>query len=166
MKGFFIALLIGVCLWVIGTVVVKSIHLKQDCTGYLQRAANANTVETAQVELKTAIDYLEANNLTTGYTSAWYRTPDEDIAFWYNNIKASHAELLSLPEQASPLEKSNMLMKLGETLLDSSESGSYVTMPGGLSRYPDNLEWGISLFIACLSLVVLITWGVVEFENS
>lgn len=165
MKAFFVTFLIGVSLFIIGSAIVKSVHLKQDCTGYLQRAANANTVETAQVELKTAIDYLEANNLTTGYTSVWYRTPDEDIAFWYNNIKASYTELLSLPEQATPLEKSNMLMKLRETLTDNGEGGSYVTVPGGLSRYPNNLEWGVRLFLAFLLLIAAVLWGAGVFED-
>lgn len=44
-------------------------ELKQNVSGFLKRAADANTIELANQELTKALDYLEANNLTSGYTS-------------------------------------------------------------------------------------------------
>lgn len=122
--------------------VVKSIRFEQNCIGHLKRAADANTIELAQKELKTAIDYLEANNITTGYTSVLWRTPDEDVEYWYSNIKASYEELENLPADATQLEKTNVLMKLRETLTDDTEHGTKVTKPRGISRYPNNKAWG------------------------
>lgn len=125
------------------TCAVKNIKFEQKCVGHLKRAANANTIDLAKVELQTALDYLERHDITSGYTSVIYRTPDEDVSFFYNNLKSSKAELDSLPADVSPLERSNMLMKLRETLLDNTSEGTRVTKPDGLSRYPNNVSWAL-----------------------
>lgn len=140
------------------TSIVKSISFNRNCSGYLERAANANTVEIAKKELNTAILYLEKNDLTEDYTSIFFTTPDEDIGFWYNNLKASHAELESLPKDATALEMTNVLMKLRETLMGHGEKGSYVTVPDGLSRYPNNgifFFWGWSTFIGAFIFIII-----------
>ena len=85
----------------------------------LKRAGDANTVELAKEELAYVISYLDKNNIKEGYTSVLWKTPDEDISFWYRNIIASKAELDSLTNN-SALEKTNVLMKLRETLIDLS----------------------------------------------
>jgi len=59
----------------------RYIILDQQCLGHLKRAADSNKITKAVVELETSIKYLEDNNLTSGYTSVIYRTPDEDIEF-------------------------------------------------------------------------------------
>ena len=135
-------------------VVYKEIRQYQDCTGYLGRAADANTVELAKTELDTAIAYIERNELTEGYTSILFKTPDEDLGFWYRNLKSSRAELNDLAEDAAPLERSNMLLKLRETLLDEDGKSTY---PTGLARYPHNTFWGIVVWLG----VVILTgfWG-------
>lgn len=125
---------------------ILSVKLNQNCLGHLKRAADASTIETAELELGIALDYLEKENLTSGYTSVLWETPDEDIKFWYNNIKASKNELISLPKNSSNMEKSNMLIKLRETLLDHGDKGSEsITCPDGLSRYPNNLIFSLFL---------------------
>lgn len=151
-----------IALTIFGTQIYKSIQLERNCSGYLKRAADANTIQMAENELVKTISYLEANNLTTGYTSAIYNTPDEDIAFWYNNLKVSHEELTKLGDSASSLEKSNMLIKLRETLLDHGQNSENITMPDGLSRFPNNLAW----FIAnCVSLILLVWVFVAKIYN-
>ena len=121
MKTFSLSLLAIIAISIWSTCGIKAIRFKQNCGGHLKRAADANTVDIAKSELKIALDYMEANNLTSGYTSVIYETPDEDVAFWYNNIKQSYNELNSLPDSSSSLEKSNMLIKLRETLLDHGD---------------------------------------------
>jgi len=117
-----------------------SINFDRKCSGYLKRAADANTVELAARELDKAIQYMERNELTKGVTSVLYYTPDEDIGWLYENLKKSANELADLPSNATPLEKSNMLMKLRETLLDHGDKGSTsVTMPPGIHKYPYNV---------------------------
>lgn len=145
----FIALFLTICT----VLFIKGVTFNQNCGGHLERAANANTVELAVKELNVAIDYMEKNDLTQGYTSVIYRTPDEDISYWYNNIKNSRDELLQLPLNTTSLEKSNMLMKLRETLLDQDKDGTKITKPEGISKYPYNIFW---FFITSISIILLI----------
>ncbi len=137
-----------------GARVVNSIVFDRNCEGYLKRAADANTIELAKQNLGVAVKYLENNQLTSGYTSVVYRTPDEDVGFWYENLRASLKELNEVRPDATQLEKSNVLMKLRETLLDEGENGTCVTVPNGMSVFPNNVayaNWGIvSLLLAGL----------------
>ena len=159
MKQFTIILLTILALAGTGAVIYKRIDFNQNCSGRLERAANANTVELAVKELDAAIQYAEANGFTTGYTSVIYRTPDEDVEYWYNNLYASRQELVNLPDSASTLEKTNTLMKLRETLTDTGENGTKVIYPIGLQFYPHNFLWGILrwfIWIAFMTICVVI----------
>ena len=128
----------------IGARKVKSIEFNHGCEEYLKRAADANTVEMAKEELSKAIDYAEENNLTEGIVSVIFKNPKNDIGYWYKNMKASYEELDKLPEDATSLEKTNVLMKLRETLTDDSgDSGTSVTIPEGISVYPNNVMYAI-----------------------
>ena len=91
MKAFIGIILIIISCSIITRCTVKEISFDRNCTGYLKRAADANTIPMASKELGMAIKYLDDHNLTKGYTSIFYTTPDEDIEFFYNNLKASKA---------------------------------------------------------------------------
>ena len=149
MKNIASVLLILFSLTIFGLRISKKVVFKQNVSGYLKRAADANTIELAEEELTKAITYLEAENLTSGYTSILWQTPDEDIDFWYRNLKASQQELQTL-ESESALEKTNVLIKLRETLLDTGES-TKVTVPDGLSVYPNNKMWAALMLLATLA---------------
>jgi hypothetical protein len=106
-----------------------------------------------------ALEYIEAKGLTHGYTSVLWRTEDENIGYWYDNIKACRAELEANID-ASSLEKSNVLMKVRESLTDNGEKGTELTVPPGISRYPDNLIYGILLWISvALFVAAFIQFG-------
>lgn len=165
MKIFIATILTIISLGIFTTVIVKSVSFNQNCGGYLKRAADANTIEMAQTELKRTLDYLEENDITKGYTSVMWRTPDEDVEFWYNNIKTSYAGLEWLSDTATSLEKSNMLIKLRETLMDSGKKGSHITVPEGISRFPNNLMWGILLWVAILIIIGLGIWVPIELND-
>ena len=160
MKQFTIILLTILALAGTGAVIYKRIDFKQNCSGRLERAANANTVELAVKELDAAIQYAEAKGYTTGYTSVIYRTPDEDVEYWYNNLYASRQELVNLPDSASTLEKTNTLMKLRETLTDTGENGTKVIYPIGLQFYPHNFLWGILRWFIWIALTAI--WAVIK----
>lgn len=152
----------GLFLFIISLIVpaivfVKSIQFNQQCAGYLKQAADANTVELALGRINLALDYIEAHNLTNGYTSVIYRTEDENIGYWYENIKACQKELEANMD-ASSLEKSNVLMKVRESLTDEGEDGTVLTIPDGISRYPNNLMWGVLLLLSLF--LFIIGWGV------
>ena len=108
----------GVSCWVIG------IGFEQDVSGHLKRAADSNTIALAQEELHTAITYMEENDMTSGSSHIFYKTPECDINFWYKNLRSAYDELNEFPADADHLTISNQLMKLRETLLDDGgESG-------------------------------------------
>ena len=134
-----------------------SIVFDQEVGGHLKRAADANSVALAQDELARAIAGAEARHLCNGggecYTTVFpfLRTPDEDMAFWRKNLDQSLAALRALPPTVDPLTQSNALMKLRETLLDRGKDGDEVTVPRGISRYPNN---GLIGFATILFLLV------------
>ncbi len=123
-----------------------SVGFKQGCSGYLKLAADASTVQLAEENLSKALEYIERKGLTHGYTSIFWETPDEDMGFWYRNLSESLSDLRGLSPDASFLEKSNMLIKLRETLLDDGDKGQSVTAPRGVEVYPSNMLfviWGV-----------------------
>ncbi len=163
-KGRLALIVIGIIflvLFIIWAVVriYLGIQFDRHLTGHLKRAADANTIELAIQEMKTAIDYMEKHDLTQGYTSVLYTTPDEDIGFWYTNLKQSLQELYTIKPDATPLEKSNVLMKLRETLLDEGKSIS-VTEPEGISIYPLNTIFFFWGWLSSVCGVVLLVGGI------
>lgn len=156
--------LVGFGLAMLGNCIYQNYKFDLGCEGRLKRAADANTIEIASAELTAAIDYLEKNDMTSGYTSIVYRTPDEDIGFWYRNLKSSLEELNKERERpdASMLEKSNMLLKLRETILDHDKGKETVTHPEGMSRYPSNAFWAfvnmLALISTAIGVIMIIIW--------
>jgi len=165
MRKFFIVVLLVVSLIIPTVLIVKSIKFDQQCGGYLKQAADANTPELALERINVAISYIEKNHLTEGYTSLMWKTEDENIGFWYNNIVACRDELQSCLE-SSQLEKTNVLMKVRESLTDNGDSGVNLTIPDGISKYPNNWLWAILLTISMIILVLDELWivYVIEYE--
>lgn len=153
MKNLTIFLALSFLFWA-GYRITAKVHAEQDYLGYLERAGNANSVEMAKGELLKATKEIERQNLTSGYTSVVYKTPDEDISFWYKNLKNALSDLERLPKNSSPLEQSNVLIKLRESLMDKEE----LTYPAGISVYPNN---GIIMFWGWVSGVLTIVFFII-----
>ena len=157
-KSVVVALILSFVAY-LATTGILEIQFDRGCEGYLKRAADSNTVELAKENLEVAVKYAEGNNMTNGYTSVVYRTPNEDVGFWYKNLSASLVSLREVGPETGQLERSNILMKLRETLLDHTSSGDKVTVPEGISRFPNNrllVVWAIASFV--LSIVGLAKW--------
>lgn len=137
-----------------GITVQRSIIFSQYCGGYLKQAADASSISTALDRLNLAIEYIEENNLTEGYTSIIYKTQDEDLRFWYHNILDAR-EQLTLSLNGSKLEQDNALMRVREALTDNGEEGTKVTIPDGISRYPHNTIFAILNSISILLLCII-----------
>lgn len=161
-KALVIVATLVFCAW--STVrIVKAVQFDMNCTQYIKRAADANTVELAKEELAKAISYAEKNNLTEGVVSIFLHQPKNDVGYWYKNLTEAYAELENLPEDATSLEKTNLLMKMRESLTDEKQSGVSVTMPDGISIYPKNIFyfwWGLLSFICCLGswIILFVSW--------
>ncbi len=128
---------------------VKSIMFDRDCGDHMKRAADANSVEMAIQEMRVVIQYLEDNQMTSGYTSIFYNTPGEDVGYWYNNLKSALAELESEHTQAeaTPLERSNLLIKLRETLVTHTSDGEEINVPSGISAFPHNAGYVVGYIL-------------------
>jgi len=142
--------------------VIKGIQFDQQCGGYLKQAADANTPEIALERINLALKYIEDNNLTNGYTSVLWKTEDENVGFWYKNIKACQSELESCLD-GSQLEKSNVLMKVRESLTDNDENGTTLTIPEGISVFPNNFLWGVLTFLSYLILGIILIGLMVKY---
>jgi hypothetical protein len=144
--------------------IYSNITLKQELTGHLKRAADANSIELALQELNTSINYIEKINLTSGYTSIIYQTPDEDLEFWYQNLKASKTELEKTTNSIS-LEKTNVLLKLRETLMDEGKKGSHITFPQGIEIFPHNKLIAL-LFLISLLIIPLFFAELIKYDQE
>ena len=136
---------------VLTTQVVMSIQFRQNCKGYLKRAADANTVSLAKQELGIALEYLERENMTTGSTHVFYPTPKSSVDFWYTNLQTAYNELDSIPPDADMLTKSNQLLNLRETIVDQGEHVR-VTVPKYIALFPNQFAFIITDFL-CLGVL-------------
>lgn len=159
MKKLTLALLLLLISCIMPThVIIKSIKFNQDCAGYLKQAADANTPELALQRLNYALNYIESHNLTQGYTSVLWRTEDENIGFWYENLKACQKELEECLD-GTQLEKSNVLMKVRESLTDDGgDDGLCLTIPAGISRYPYNKQYAFWMTLNILLMCFAVGW--------
>ena len=131
----------------VGARIVRNIQFNQHIGGHLKLAADANSISLAKRELGIALDRLHDDGTCpgSGHTSVLYRTPDEDVGFWCDNLGATLSDLQATPDDVDGLTESNQLIKVRETLLDHGDSGDAVTAPSGISVYPHNVAvawWG------------------------
>lgn len=129
-----------------------------NCTQYIKRAADSSSVETAKEELSKAISYAEEKGLTEGIVSIIWEQPKNDIGYWYQNLKNAYLELEKIPEDASQLESSNVLMRVRESLIDQTDSGTKVTIPDGIGLYPNNkvyFVWDLILGIGAFIMWII-----------
>lgn len=133
--------------------IVRGVIFNQNCGGYLEQAANANSVELALERLNVAIDYVEEHNMTDGYTSVLWKTEGDNIGYWYRNLKTCQEEL-KVCTNSSQLEKTNVLLKVRESLTDEGKDGTELITPGGISRYPNNALFGILNWVSLFMFIV------------
>lgn len=138
----------------LGFGVNQSIHFKRGCSGHLKRAADANTIKLAEQELRQAVDFIESNGLSSGDTSVVYSLPENELDFWYENLKAALQELQSTPTGADRLTVSNQLIKLRETLMDRHEKGSRVTVPPNAFVFPNQVIYRSLGFAAVAGMLI------------
>lgn len=135
-----------------------------NCVQYIKRAADASSVDVAKRELGKAIEYCEDNGLTEGIVSIFLKQPKNDIGFWYENMKVAYAELEALPEDSTPLEKTNVLMKIRESLTENGENSSYVEIPEGIEIHPNNALYFWWVIISAIGFLVFGIWWLIEWE--
>lgn len=108
---------------------VCEVRYNINCGQYIERAAEAPTVEIAKRELGKAIEYAKANGLTSGNTSLFVEQPCNDIGYWFSSLTAAYDEL-TIKEPTSSVAQTNLLMRLRETLVAET--------PTGIALHPNN----------------------------
>ena len=86
------------------------------------------------------------------------------MEFWYQNLKASKKELEKTTNSTS-LEKTNVLLKLRETLLDQGDKKSKITYPQGLAIYPNN-KLLAGLFLISLLFLPLLFAELIKYDEE
>lgn len=164
--------LMGVSLVLAGLVcfvmiIFRIVMFNIDCGGHMELAAKANSISLAQQEMRMVVKYLEDHNLTKGNTAVLWNTPQQDLNFFYNNMKASLEELERIEDDSSSLDKSNVLMKLRETLTETSGKGSEkMCVPFGITRAPHQVLFIIWAVISAVMLVVGVITFLIGLEND
>lgn len=160
-----ILFLLSTLIWA-GARIVAAVQFELGCASFMKRAAGANTVELAKEELGKAINFARENNLTEGTVSIFLRNPSNDMGFWYRNMNAAHEELVTMPEDASQLERTNVLMKLRESLTDNTDGSSSVIVPSGISIYPHNVAYFWWSVISFAGLTTFFFMWAVAYEKA
>ena len=152
---FFILIIILVCLTALGICGgICAFNFDRHCLQYLKRASDASTVELAKQNLEMAIKYLERNDLTSGVVVVFVSQPENDMGYRYANLTASLQELKKVTDQTTQLERSNILIKLRETLLDHTANGTAVTHPHDISLYPYQVLFNGGFIVLCVLLTI------------
>ena len=134
-----------------------------NCEEYLKRAADSASPEKCGEELDKAISYAKENGLTKGNTGVFFKTPSCDIKFWYENLEKAREALREVeskePEsKPSAMERSNVLMRVRETILDNANKGVEVTLPPRIGLYPNvfllSLLFWLGALVGFLGVVI------------
>lgn len=134
-----------------GARIYNEVIFDREIGGRLKRAADANSITLAKQELEAALGKMETRHMTEGYTSIIYTTPDEDVGFWYKNIKTCVQQINDLSPTATQGEQDLVLLKLRQTLLDhSGKGGEHVTVPPGICVFPHNTMFAVWLWLSSI----------------
>lgn len=165
MKAFLGAVSLVAFLAWCGVRIAMGISFDIDLENYVSQAASSPSPQIASQKLGMAIDAAQRRGLTQGNTGIFFTYPTNDVGFWYQRLVDSRAILSHLAPNDTPLEVSNTMMRVHESLTASGSKGAQETVsPDGISIYPHNVPffwWGLlSALFACL----FIGWAIVDLD--
>ena len=173
MNRFFIILATALFLVVATIRIVSDIQYDRNIEGFLKQTADSNSIELAEERLEMAIAGIDRDGICPNFqdktaqchTSIFWRTPDENVAFWRRNLSDTLTGLKNMsPKDRQDESKSGIqLVKVRETLLDSGKSGDFVTSPQGISVYGNN---GILAVLVALTLSLTVIGAVLTYQKD
>lgn len=110
----------------------RGIEFDRNCIQYIRKATYATSVEAAKENLEVAISYAKEHNLTEGIVSIFFKQPKNDIGYWYKNMTDAYSKLEAINED-TPFSKQEI------TLINIREKLTNITIPDGISIYPNNV---------------------------
>ena len=136
----------------------KEYAARRDVLDFLKLAADAPTLQLAERYLSTAVRNMEARGWTTGSTALIFKTPRRDIGFWYQNTSGALGDvqaLLAVEATLTPVDRSNALVKLRETLMD----GPALTFPEWVELAPHNALFFWTILLGSIGSVYSVLVG-------
>lgn len=130
---------------------------------YISQAATSPTPVIAVDKLNMAIAEAERRGLTSGNTGVFLTYPTNDVGFWYKRLVDSRDVLQQLPPHDSPLEISNTMIRIHESLLGQDGQNQSVKAPAGISIYPNNTLFFWWCWLSFLGAFVFFIWGLMDY---
>ncbi len=172
---FFLAGLTSLVIW--GLVrIKKDLDLRALGAENFILAYNANTIALAKEYWEKGIKFLEDNNLTTGNTGAFWKTPEDDLEFFYKNVVEMRNYLNTPPDtlsdssfdqkivSGSTLSKGDPLTVFDRKTLSARLKKTWKNAPEGIEIYPNNCIYAIWGWISGLVCIVFaILWFISTF---
>lgn len=144
-----------------GVRIYYKIQFGQNCEDYISQAASSPDPGVAAAKLDTAIAYAERAGLTSGNTGVLFTYPTNDVGFWYRRMVDSRAIIRALPPNDAPLEISNTMMRVHETLVAGGKEGQRIVEPDGIEIAPHNAVFALWGWLSFLLMSVF--YGIVLF---
>lgn len=142
------ALITPFLLWA-GVRVYKSQYFDNHCAHHITRSIQEHKVlEHSINELNIAINYVEQHNLTTGYTSVFDYSADDDIDIFYRGLIEKRNYIQKLKDRDTEL---NSFIEFTEM---RGYTGQSVHIPDGISIYPYNVLYFIFSIVSGILFVI------------
>ena len=149
----------------IASAIISTIFFRIKCETPLRKAALAETLPEAKVNLDKAIQFVEQNWLTTGYSSLFFKDDEYNITKWYATLKSAQSEIDILYVKGyDQVEELDALIALLIKLTDIPENkqcvflNDIVFVPTGLQFVPlYESVWIVFLFSITVCAILGIT---------
>ena len=145
--------------------IISTIYFRVKCETPLRKAALAETIPEAKVNLDKAIQFVEQNQLTTGYSSLFFKEDEYNITKWYAMLKSAQSEIDILHVKGyDRVEEIDALIVLLIKLTDIPENkqcvflNDVVFVPTGIQFVPlYESVWILFLFSITICTILGIT---------
>lgn len=131
-----------------------------DVGDHLKRAADAPNLEMAAEAMDIAIANAADRKLTGGNSAMFFKKPQHDVGYWFDQLVAARAGLDVAIEEGTVLAESNGLMKLREVLMDGGQYGDQLTLPTKIQYAPNVYFWGLGRWMIVVGVVI---WWLITF---
>lgn len=141
----------AVAVWLISYLILNLIVTADfyfGCERHIKNAGQTEDFQVAASELKLAVGYIERRGLTSGHTSVFKKSTDEDVGAWAASLKNS-LEGLEEAAKHKPVNDKEIAKELDallKALALASWEADYILIlvdcdgpaPKGISRFPYN----------------------------
>lgn len=134
--------------------VTKTETFNAEISSHIHMAAHAPTIEDAQKDLDIAISRARKRKLTDGSTSIFIDSPRNSVLIWYLRLRVVQQQLRDASEFGVTTEEREIILnRMRRTILRMAGGSSVTYCPDGISRYPYNAAYLISVILLLLLFV-------------